>query len=87
MLDIDLIRRNPDLVREALRNRGDDSSLEAILELDTRHRRHIHEGDELRARRNQASQEIGRGGESSPERRQELRLLGERVKNLEEEAR
>ena len=87
MLDIDLIRRNPDLVREALRNRGDDSSLETILELDTRHRRHIHEGDELRARRNQASQEIGRGGESSSERRQELRLLGERVKELEEETR
>ena len=87
MLDIDLIRRNPDLVQQVLRNRGDDSSLETILELDTRHRRHIHEGDELRARRNQASQEIGRGGESSPERRQELRLLGERVKELEEEAR
>jgi seryl-tRNA synthetase len=87
MLDIDLIRRNPDLVQQALRNRGDDSSMETILELDTRHRRHIHEGDELRARRNQASQEIGKGGESSPERRQELRLLGERVKELEEEAR
>ena len=87
MLDIDLIRRNPDLVREALRNRGDSSSLETILDLDARHRQHIHEGDELRARRNQASQEIGRGGESSPERRQELRLLGERVKELEEEAR
>ena len=87
MLDIDLIRRNPDLVREALRNRGDNASLETILELDTRHRRYIHEGDELRSRRNQASKEIGRGGESSSERRQELRLLGERVKELEEETR
>ncbi len=87
MLDIDLIRRNPDLVQQALRNRGDDSSLETILELDARHRQRIHEGDELRAQLNLASQEIGRGGESSPERRQELRLLGERVKDVEEEAR
>src|SRR3972149_6527080 len=60
MLDLDIIRRNPDLVRQALRNRGDESALGPILELDAQRRLLIHEGDQLRARRNDVSREIGR---------------------------
>ena len=85
MLDLDLIRRDPELVRQALHSRGEESALEPILELDTRRRQRIHEGDELRARRNQVSQEIGRSPERSPEVLQEMRHVGERVKALEDE--
>ncbi|MFH1140240.1 MAG: serine--tRNA ligase [Chloroflexota bacterium] len=60
MLDIDLIRRNPELVRQALRSRGEESALDPILALDAQRRQRIHEGDELRARRNQVSRDIGR---------------------------
>ncbi|MBI4199161.1 MAG: serine--tRNA ligase [Chloroflexi bacterium] len=59
MLDIELFRRSPDLVRLALRSRGDEAALHPVLELDARRRAAIKEGDELRARRNQVSQEMG----------------------------
>ena len=85
MLDLDLIRRDPELVRQALRNRGEESALEPILTLDAQRRERIFEGDELRARRNHVSQEIGRGGERPPAILQEMRQVGERIKALEEE--
>ena len=87
MLDLDLIRRNPELVRQALRSRGEESALEPILELDAQRRLLIHEGDQLRARRNQVSREIGGGGgHRDPGLIQEMRQVGERIKALEEEA-
>ena len=85
MLDLDLIRRDPELVRQALHSRGEESALEPILELDTQRRQRIHEGDQLRSRRNQVSQEIGRSAERSPEVLQEMRQVGERIKALEDE--
>ncbi|MBI4311568.1 MAG: serine--tRNA ligase [Chloroflexi bacterium] len=86
MLDIELIRRNPDLVRQALASRGEESALEPILALDAKRRDAIHQGDELRARRNAVSQEIGRSkGERPPELIAEMRQVGDRIKALEEE--
>ena len=85
MLDIDLIRRTPDAVLQALRNRGDESALTPVLELDSRRRARVHEGDELRAQRNQASQQIARGGDKAPAIRQELRRFSDRIKAIEEE--
>ncbi len=87
MLDLDLIRRNPELVRQALRSRGEELALEPILELDAQRRLLIHEGDQLRARRNQVSREIGGGGgHRDPGLIREMRQVGERIKALEEEA-
>ncbi|MBI4338656.1 MAG: serine--tRNA ligase [Chloroflexi bacterium] len=85
MLDIELIRRRPDQVRAALASRGEESALEPILALDARRRDAIHQGDELRARRNQVSQEIGRSRERSPELIAEMRQVGDRIKALEDE--
>ena len=85
MLDLDLIRRDPELVRQALRNRGEESALEPILTLDTQRRQRIFEGDELRSRRNQVSRQIGRGGERPPAILEEMREVGERIKALEEQ--
>ncbi len=87
MLDLDLIRRDPDAVRQALGKRGEESTLERILELDAERRGKIRERDELRARRNQVSQELGRSGERPPELLQEMRLVGGNVKSLEEQLR
>ena len=87
MLDLDLIRRDPDAVRQALGKRGEDSTLERILELDAERRGKIRERDELRAHRNQVSQELGRSGERPPELLQEMRRVGGNVKSLEEQLR
>ena len=86
MLDLDLLRRDPELVRQALQRRGEEIALEPILELDTRRREAVHEGDELRAHRNEVSKKIGLSGQRSPELTQEMRQVGERIKALEEEA-
>ena len=85
MLDLDLIRRDTELVRQALRNRDEESFLEHILELDARRRELVYEGDQLRARRNQASQEIGRSGERPIALLQEMRQIGDQIKSVEDE--
>ena len=60
MLSIELIRKEQDLVKVAMDNRGEDISIATILEIDAERRRLIVKGDELRARRNEVSKEIGR---------------------------
>ncbi len=61
MLDLNLIREQPDLVRAALRKRHDDESLlDLALELDRKRRQILQEVESLRAERNRVSKEIGR---------------------------
>lgn len=55
MLDINLIRSDPDHVREALGKRPTDVSIDEVLTLDAELRRHTAAIDDLRAKRNQAA--------------------------------
>lgn len=92
MLSLEQIRSQPDAVRAGLARRGVDvSGLDEILELDARRRAAIAEGDELRARRNQASREIGQAraqGQPPPDDVvAEMRGVGQRISALEEAAR
>ena len=87
MISIDLIREEPDGVRDAARRRGDDVPIERILELDARRRELIAEGDELRARRNRVSKELGQTKEKPPATISEMRQVGARIKELDAEAR
>ena len=62
MIDINLIRTNPDLVRENIKKKFQDKKLplvDEVIELDARRRALIAEGDTLRARRNTLSREVG----------------------------
>lgn len=62
MIDINLIRENPDLVRENIRKKFQDKKLplvDEILELDKRNRALKQEGDNLRAQRNTLAKQIG----------------------------
>ena len=95
MLDMDLIRRDPDLVRRSLKRRGEEIAIEPILEMDARRRQAVHEGDELRERRNEASKQIGQllseakqteePSERTETMKEEMRQLGERIKELEDQ--
>ena len=87
MLDLELIRRDPEFVSSSLVTRGEDVSLQAILGLDVKRREIIQARDELRSRRNSVSKDLGRTGERPPDLIQEMRELGEEVKRLEEEIR
>ena len=85
MISIELIRRNPDAVREAMRIRGyDASAIDRIAELDAERRSSIVQIDDLRARRNEVSQEMGRSRERPPELIEEMRQVGRRIRELEE---
>ena len=62
MIDIQLIRTNPDLVRENIRKKFQDRKLplvDEVLELDAKRRALIQEGDTLRAARNTLSKQVG----------------------------
>ena len=62
MIDIRLIRENPDLVRENIRKKFQDSKLplvDQVIELDAENRRTITEANELRASRNALSKKVG----------------------------
>lgn len=85
MLDLKLIREKPDLVREALQKRNDTAPVDEILALDERRRKHLVELENLRARRNEVSKQIGRTKEKPPELIAEMRKVGETIKVMEEE--
>ena len=59
MIDLRLVRSDPDMVREALARRGDAALLDPVLTLDTERRALQVQVDELRAERNRASETIG----------------------------
>jgi len=62
VLDLRLIREQPDFVKERLRTRGDnyDELIDRIIALDEKRRQIIRELDELRHKRNVVSKEIGK---------------------------
>ena len=61
MLDLNLIRENPDLIRTSLKNRQMDASpVDEILQLDEKRRALLHEVEALKAERNAVSKEIGK---------------------------
>ncbi|MFH1783599.1 MAG: serine--tRNA ligase [bacterium] len=60
MIDIKLIRENPDIVKEALKKRGAKLSLDKFRALDEKKRAVIAEADVLKSERNKVSDEIGK---------------------------
>ena len=84
MIDIQLIRNRPDEVRDAMRRRNEDAPLDRITELDADRRTAIVEADNLRARRNEVSREIGRTRERPQELIDEMRQVSARIRTLEE---
>ena len=61
MLDMKLLRDRTEFVRERLatRNAGDEAKVTEILALDESRRSALAEAEQLKARRNSASKEIG----------------------------
>ena len=62
MLDIKFLRENPDIVKENIRKKFQDSKLplvDEVIELDAKSRAVKTEADSLRANRNKVSKEIG----------------------------
>jgi seryl-tRNA synthetase len=90
MLDIKLLRENPDFVRERLatRHAGDEVKIAEVLALDEKRRSALGEVEQLKAKRNAASKEIGAlmGQKKLTEaeaKKAEVRTVGDRITELD----
>ncbi|HEU4367894.1 MAG TPA: serine--tRNA ligase [Methylomirabilota bacterium] len=86
MLDLRLIREQPEAVARALADKGGAELIEEILARDADRRRALKEAEDLRALRNRASEAIGqarRRGEDAAAEQARTREVGERVKALD----
>lgn len=91
VLDIDLVRNDPDVVRKDLEKRGDTDGLRLLGELirrDDQWRKLKQQANEFRRRRNQISREIGRGRDkestAAREKIDEAERLGGDIERLEQ---
>ena len=85
MLSIDLIRRRPDLVCQGLVNRAERGSIDDVVMMDANLRQLVHEGDELRAHRNDVSRNLARMTIKPAKLIQEMREVGNQIKILEQQ--
>ncbi len=87
MIDRNLLREEPEKIREALNNRRSDFDLDRLIELDEK-RRELLEVEQLRARRNQLSQQIGqiiRDGGDAEALKAEVAALKDQIATMEPE--
>ncbi len=91
MLDPKLLRNNPDGVKKSLKNRGEDASLvDKFLAADEGWRKLIIKVDELKARRNKVSDEVGKKKtkkEDASDLIAEMKTVSNKIKELDEEGR
>ncbi len=89
MLDIKLIREQPELVKDGIRRRGDDPVMvDRVLELDARRRELIFEVEQLKAEKNTASKAVGKIKDPAERaaRIAELRAQPDRIPELDRQA-
>ncbi|MCL0067296.1 serine--tRNA ligase [Thermodesulfovibrionales bacterium] len=84
MLNIQLLRQNPEIVQEALAKRNDDAPINEILRLDKEERNLLQRIEGLRARRNEVSRELERTKEKPPDLIADMRHVGELIRTLEQ---
>jgi seryl-tRNA synthetase len=87
MLDINLIREQPNLVRKSLSDRQMDATpIDQILELDQQRRQTIQEVERLKAERNTVSKEIGKAKDAAVRQAkiEAMRQVGENISQLDE---
>jgi seryl-tRNA synthetase len=88
MLDIRLIRENPDEVRRRAKTKNIDVDVDMILRVDTKRRETLTRADDLKKERNDLSAEVGRrmkAKEDAEDLKQRVRKIGDEVKTLDEE--
>jgi seryl-tRNA synthetase len=90
VLDLRLVREDPEGVKRRLATRGGADLVDAVLAADATRRRLLTEAESLKAERNRASEAIGqarRRGEDTAAAMARTREIGERIKGLDGELR
>jgi seryl-tRNA synthetase len=87
MIDIKLIRENPDIIYRAMGRRGEGGeAIDEVVELDNSYRQLLKEAEALRARRNDVSKQISRMKDKPAELISEMRQVGDRISQIETES-
>lgn len=90
MLDVKFVRQNPDIVKDALRKRHVDIKLDKFLALDESRRQKLAVMEDMKAKSNKVSQEVGRmkkAGDDATQVMAEMKELKVKIKEAEEEVR
>ncbi len=90
MLDINVIRNNPDLVKKAVADKKEKADIDRILELDAAWRAKVAELEEKQALRNSVSKEIAEAKKDGADASEKIALMKQvsaDIKNLEVEVR
>ncbi len=88
MLDIRLIRENPEVVNAALQRRNPALSINAISQLDAKRLELLKQEEILRGRRNEMTQQIAtarKAGQDTTDIQAETRTLGDQIKAIDAE--
>ena len=91
MLDMKFVRENPDIVKQNIKNKFQDDKLpmvDEVIDLDAKRRAAQQEADDLKAKKNQISKQIGAlmaqgKKEEAEEVKKEVAANAERLKELE----
>jgi seryl-tRNA synthetase len=88
MLDMNLIREKPDVVRKALRDRQDDPApVDVILGLDDKRRTMLQQVEALKAERNAVSKEIGKMKDAAERQSkiEAMRVVGDKIAEMDKQ--
>jgi len=87
MIDIKLIRDDPEVVYQAMEKRGEErADVDEIIDLDNSYRLLLKDAEVLRARRNEVSKQISRMKDKPADLITEMRQVGDRITHIEAEA-
>ncbi|NLT49716.1 MAG: serine--tRNA ligase [Ignavibacteria bacterium] len=83
MLDLKFIRENPDTVKKGIESKNEKNRVDEIIALDTERRSIITKVEDLKARKNSVSQEVGKlkkAGQNADAIIAEMKQLGDDIK-------
>jgi seryl-tRNA synthetase len=91
MLDLKLLREQPDLIKEGVRRKKEDPArVDDALRIDERRRALLQEGEALKSRKNTVSSDVARlksTGENADALIGEMRSVADRIKAIDDELR
>ena len=90
MLDLRMIRQNPDKVREALLSKGETAPINELLALDERRRNILTDVEKLKAERNEVSDQVARLKREKQDAQgliEEMRVVSQKIKDYDDELR
>ncbi len=90
MLDIKLIRENPEFVKKGIENKNEKNTIDEILKVDSERRKIVSQTEELKSELNKTSKQIGqlkREGKDTSEIQSKMKELSSTIKSYDEKVR